>query len=36
MNKNNYLEKYRRRDLLPFEKMIFDKVINLIPKMETF
>ena len=29
---NNYLEKYRRRDVLPFEKMIFDKVINLIPK----
>lgn len=29
---NNYLEKFRRRDLLPFEKMIFDKVIDLIPK----
>lgn len=29
---NNYLEKFRKRDLLPFEKMIFDKVIDLIPK----
>ena len=30
--KNNYIEKFRKRELLPFEKMIFDKVISLIPK----
>lgn len=29
---NNYIEKYRKRELLPFEKNVFDKVINLIPK----
>lgn len=29
---NNYLEKYRERELLPFEKSVFDQVINLIPK----
>lgn len=29
---NNYIEKYRKRDLLPFEKNVFDKVIELIPK----
>jgi len=29
---NNYIEKYRKRDLLPFEKNVFDRVIDLIPK----
>lgn len=28
---NNYIEKYRKRSLLPFEKRIFDKVIRIIP-----
>ena len=30
--KNDYIEKFRKRNLLPFEKNIFDQVINLIPK----
>ena len=30
--KNNYIEKFRKRNLLPFEKSVFDKVITLIPK----
>ncbi len=30
--KNNYIEKFRKRNLLPFEKMMFDKVIKLLPK----
>ncbi len=32
MKKNNYIEKFRKRNLLPFEKSVFDQVINLIPK----
>ena len=32
MKKNNYIEKFRKRNLLPFEKSVFDKVISLIPK----
>lgn len=30
--KNNYIEDYRKRELLPFEKDIFDQVINYLPK----
>lgn len=33
--KNKYLDNYRKRDLLPFEKSILDKVINQLPTNAT-